>query len=207
MGGESRIGRDPRAGGDAAVAGRHVSADDRRARSPGRRQGPGARPGGKDAMRSDEALSAGAAAVPARDRSRKQPGILGLSVARTVIELKQFFRQPQSAVFTFALPLLLLLLFGSIFSGTIKGPPGVKAVDFRQYFLAGMIASGVMSTCFNNLAITISLEQHEGLLKRLSLTPLPPAAYFAGKVASCLVISVIETVLMLLVATLLFGVS
>ncbi len=158
-------------------------------------------------MRSNEALSAGAAAAPARDRERKQPGILGLAVARTVIELKQFFRQPQSAVFTFALPLLLLLLFGSIFSGTIKGPPGVKAVDFRQYFLAGMIASGVMSTCFNNLAITISLEQHEGLLKRLSLTPLPPAAYFAGKVASCLVISVIETVLMLLVATLLFGVS
>ena len=135
------------------------------------------------------------------------PGLLRLTYSRTVIELKQFFRQPESAVFTFALPILLLLLFGTIFSDTITGPPGVKAVNFRQYFLAGMIASGVMSACFNNLAISISLEQSEGMLKLLALTPLPPAAYFGGKLMSCLVISVIETVLMLILGVGLFGVS
>ncbi|MEO5723780.1 MAG: ABC transporter permease [Ilumatobacteraceae bacterium] len=135
------------------------------------------------------------------------PGLIRLTGSRTAIELKQFFRQPESAVFTFALPLLLLLLFGSIFSGAIEGPPGAKAITFRQYFLAGMVASGVMSACFNNLAISISIEKSEGMLKLLGLTPLPPAAYFGGKLLSCLVISIIEAVLMLIVGLAMFGLS
>jgi ABC-2 type transport system permease protein len=137
----------------------------------------------------------------------RHPGLLPLTYSRTVLELKQFFRQPESAVFTFALPILLLLLFGSIFNDKIAGPPGVETVNFRQYFLAGMIASGVMSACFNNLAISISLEQSEGMLKLLALTPLPPAAYFGGKLVSCLLISIIETVLMLILGVALFGIS
>ena len=136
----------------------------------------------------------------------RHPGLLPLTYSRTVLELKQFFRQPESAVFTFALPILLLLLFGSPWQPQ-KGPPGVANVNFRQYFLAGMIASGVMSACFNNLAISISLEQSEGMLKLLALTPLPPAAYFGGKLVSCLLISIIETVLMLILGVALFGIS
>ncbi|MGH2631928.1 MAG: ABC transporter permease [Tepidiformaceae bacterium] len=157
-------------------------------------------------MSAEETTAARAGRATADSPARvRHPGLAGLIYSRTILELKQFFRQPESAVFTFALPILLLLLFGTIFNDKIAGPPGVETVNFRQYFLAGMIASGVMSACFNNLAISISLEQSEGMLKLLSLTPLPPAAYFGGKLMSCLVISVIETVLMLVLGVVLFG--
>ena len=158
-------------------------------------------------MSVDKAAPTSALRGASARQGMRHPGLIPLTYSRTVIELKQFFREPQSAVFTFALPILLLLLFGSIFNDKIAGPPGVESVNFRQYFLAGMIASGVMSACFNNLAISISLEQSEGMLKLLALTPLPPAAYFGGKLMSCLLISVIETVLMLALGVGLFGIA
>jgi len=143
---------------------------------------------------------------PAARRSQ-QPGILALSYARTVVELKQFFRNIESAVFTFLLPVFMLVIFASIFSFEIDGPQGEEPLKFRQYFVAGMIASGIFSTTFSSLALSISIEQHSGMLKRLAGTPLPRVAYFAGKAALATIASVIQTALMLLIGVTLYGLS
>ena len=45
-----------------------------------------------------------------------------------------------------------------------------------------MIASGVVLSSFQSLAIAIAIERDDGTLKRLRGTPMPPAAYFLGKV-------------------------
>lgn len=134
-----------------------------------------------------------------RPSRRLSLGRLGLE--RVELELKAFFRNRQAAVFTFAFPVLLLVLFASIFHGRI----GFTNVDFRQYFLAGIIASGIVSTSFNNLAIGMSFERHSGVLKRLAGTPMPKAAYFMGKMGLTLVAGVIQTALMLLLAVTLYG--
>jgi len=42
----------------------------------------------------------------------KMPSVRTVGVARAHVELKQFFRDRQSMMFTFALPLILLLVFG-----------------------------------------------------------------------------------------------
>ena len=55
------------------------------------------------------------------------------------------------------LPVLLLVVFGSAFTGDVA--PGIK---FSQYFLAGMLASGIVYTSFQNLAITIPQERDDG---------------------------------------------
>ena len=55
-------------------------------------------------------------------------------------------------------------------------------VNFKQYFLPGMVATGLIYTGFQNLATSIPVERDQGVLKRLRGTPLPPAAYFVGKV-------------------------
>jgi ABC-2 type transport system permease protein len=121
---------------------------------------------------------------------------------RTALEVRQFFRQRDSVVFTFAFPVILLAIFGSVFDFDIQ--PGVS---FTQYFTAGMIASGVMLTSFQSLAISIAVERDEGTLKRLRGTPMPPAAYFLGKVGLVLVTSLVQTAILLGVGALLFGLS
>lgn len=133
-----------------------------------------------------------------------RPNILKLSIARTVIEVKQFTRDRRSAVFTFLFPVMLLVLFGGIIHFTIKGPGG-QVVSFRQYFIAGIVAAGIISTTFNNLATWISLEQHEGLLKRLSATPLPRAAYFAGKIGMATTVTAAQVIIMLAVGVAFYG--
>jgi ABC-2 type transport system permease protein len=121
------------------------------------------------------------------------PSVTRLSLSRTALELKSFFRRREAVVFTFSLPVVLLIIFGSIFHGTV----GTTGVSFRLYFTAGIIASGIMSTTFVNLGISIVLEREDGTLKRLAGTPMPKTAYFAGKALSSLVIAAIEVAILL----------
>jgi ABC-2 type transport system permease protein len=128
------------------------------------------------------------------------PGIVRAGMVRSAVELKSFFRNRQSLVFSLLLPVLLLLVLGSIFGGTVRG----TAVSFRQVFMAGIIAAGLMSVSFSNLAINIALERDDGTIRRLATTPMPRSAYFAGKVARVLVTGVLETAVLLVLSVALF---
>lgn len=128
------------------------------------------------------------------------PSTVELGLARTGIEVREFFRQRDSFIFTFAFPVILLFIFGSVFSDDIA--PGVS---FTQYFTAGMVASGIMLSSFQSLAIGIAIERDDGTLKRLRGTPMPQSSYFLGKVGLVLVTSVIQMGILLAVGALAFG--
>ena len=122
----------------------------------------------------------------------KIPSALSLGFRRGGLEIRQFARQRESVVFTLFFPVILLIIFGSVFKNTIA--PGVT---FSQYFVAGMIASGLVNTGFQALAITIPLERDFGALKRLRGTPMPASSYFIGK-AILVSVSMVVQILMLL---------
>lgn len=130
-----------------------------------------------------------------------QPSTLRVGLRRGSIEIRQFMRERDAVVFTLGFPVGLMVLFASIFSGEIEN----TGVDMRQVFVAGMIAAGIMSTSFQSLAISIAIERDDGTLKRLAGTPMPRASYFIGKVVLVVVTGVIETVLLLVIGTALFG--
>jgi ABC-2 type transport system permease protein len=132
------------------------------------------------------------------------PGTSSIGWQRFRIELKEFFRGRESVIFTFSFPMLLLLVFGSVFSGVADPKTGVT---YAQYFLAGMIASGLVYSGFQQLAFAIPMERDDGTLKRLRGTPMPAAAYFLGKFGVVLVGYVGQVVLLLLIGVLLFDVT
>jgi ABC-2 type transport system permease protein len=132
----------------------------------------------------------------------KRPGALRLGLLRFRLEMVQFLRGRESVVFTLIFPVILLALFGAVFNRDIA--PGV---NFTQYFVAGMIASGLLASSFTNLAIQIPIERDAGTLKRLAGTPMPKSSYFIGKVLMVLVVSLLADALLLLVGTLAFGVK
>ena len=132
--------------------------------------------------------------APSLDRAAPRlPGAVGLGLHRGALEIKAFFRQRELVVFTFALPVILMVIFATIFNGTIAG----TGVSYRQYFIAGIIASGIMSATFVNIGISVATERDDGTLKRLAGTPLPKTAYFAGKAISALVIAGLEVAILL----------
>jgi ABC-2 type transport system permease protein len=148
-----------------------------------------------------------APAAPPPDRAPppddRLPGLLSLSLARGGLEIRDFFRNRQAVAFTFALPIILLLLFGSVYGGEI----GDTGVDIRLYFIAGIIASGIMSTTFVSIGIDAAIERDEGTVKRLAGTPLPATAYFAGKAITALLLSVAETVVLIALGVAFFHLS
>jgi ABC-2 type transport system permease protein len=122
--------------------------------------------------------------------------VLRLSLYQTGLEIRQFLRSRAAVVFTLLFPVMLLVIFAAIF--TFEIAPGLQ---FSQYFIAGMIAAGLLSVGFQSLAIQIPIERDRGVLKRLRGTPMPKAVYFAGKIGMVLAIGLVETGLLLAVAT------
>jgi ABC-2 type transport system permease protein len=131
---------------------------------------------------------------------QRAPSALRLGLYRAVIELKAFLRERDAVVFTFALPAVMLALLGSLFSRVYSGTD----VTAAQYLAPSMIAAGVASTTFVNLGIGIAGDRDDGTLKRLRGAPMPPAAYFIGKILMVLVITFAEVVVLLGIAVALF---
>jgi ABC-2 type transport system permease protein len=153
-------------------------------------------------MRTTAPVSGSSIATSSASTGRA-PSLLALGMARTAIEVKQFFRERDSMVFTFAFPVIMLFIFGSVFRDQYPAP----GVSFTQYFTAGMIASGVVLSSFQSLAIGIAVERDDGTLKRLHGTPMPPGAYFLGKIGLVIVTSVVQAAVLLVIGALLFDLT
>jgi ABC-2 type transport system permease protein len=106
-----------------------------------------------------------------------------------------FWRSREAAFFTFLLPIIFLVLLGSIY-GDRDTIGGVKA---GTYLLAGLLGYGIVSTAFAGLAIQIVVRRESGVLKRVRGTPLPPRVYLLAVIASTLVVIALEAVIQLLI--------
>ena len=69
-----------------------------------------------------------------------------------------------------------------------------------------MIATGVMLTSFQAMAISIAIERDDGTLKMLRGTPMPSLAYFIGKVGQVLLTTVVQIALLLVLAAFAYSV-
>ncbi len=107
---------------------------------------------------------------------------------------KAFWRNPASAFFTFAFPLMFLVIFTALLGhGTVH--LGSHTVHLSTYYVAAMAAFAVISACYNNLAITVTFQREAGILKRTNGTPLPAAAFLGARVLHALAVSVLLVVL------------
>jgi ABC-2 type transport system permease protein len=70
-----------------------------------------------------------------------------------------------------------------------------------------MIASGLVNTGFQQLAITIPMERDFGTLKRLRGTPMSVSSYFIGKALLVTTLMIIQTALLLIFGSLMFGLN
>ena len=129
---------------------------------------------------------------------------LALVLLQIRYEQKLYWRSPSSAMFTFLFPILLLVIFASLnYSATLRALGGIS---YNQYYVPGIVAFGVISACFSNLAIGLCFRRDSGVLKRIRGTPLPPWVFMAGNIGSSLVVSAILTVLTTAVGVAFYGV-
>lgn len=119
-------------------------------------------------------------------------------------ELRGFRRNPAGVFFTLGLPVLMLVIFT-----TLNRDEHVRAADnrtFASYFVPGMLAFGVMSATYGNLAARFVFRREAGLLKRARSTPMPPTALLGGIIGNAIVVSGCITVVVLAVGRLAYDV-
>ena len=113
-----------------------------------------------------------------------------LTVSQIRYVNKAFWRNPASAFFTFAFPLMFLVIFTSLLGHGEVHVAG-RVVHQSTYYVAAMAAFAVITACYNNIAIGITFQRDSGILKRTNGTPLPAAIYFTARVVHALLVAVL----------------
>jgi ABC-2 type transport system permease protein len=98
-----------------------------------------------------------------------------------------YWRSREAAFFTFLLPIIFLVLLGSVY-----GDDDIDGIKGSTYLLAGLLGYGVVATAFAGLSITMVLRRESGVLKRVRGTPLPTSVYLAAVIVSTLVVLTLE---------------
>jgi ABC-2 type transport system permease protein len=105
-----------------------------------------------------------------------------------------FWRSYEAAFFTFFLPILFLVLLGSVY-----GDERIEGIRGATYLVAGLLGYGVVATAFAGLAITLVVRREAGVLKRVRGTPLPTSVLLAAAIASTLAVIALQVVAQVLV--------
>ncbi len=130
-------------------------------------------------------------------------GLVALYWDRTRFEIRSLLRDRRTVMFSMLLPVFLLAIFGSVFNNQKLA----YGVSFAQYFVAGMLASGLLYSSFQLLAIAIPEERTNGTLKRLVGSPIPRSVYFVGKFGSSLFIYFFQAIVLLALGHLAYHVN
>lgn len=116
------------------------------------------------------------------DYLRKTPSLIAMIIGRTKTEMREYFGRWETIFFIFLFPSLMFALFSSVFANSITGE-----VNAAQYLLPAMLSQGFMASSFQVIAMGITTERENGILKRLRATPMNAAVYISAKVIAMLI--------------------
>jgi ABC-2 type transport system permease protein len=137
------------------------------------------------------AISAATAPAGRPRRLRHESRLLAHQVG---YEQLSFWRNPQSAIFTFVFPILFVAIMGALF-GSVGKSSYFGGLSALQYYVPTIAALSVLGSCYGQLAVALAARRQAGILKRVRATPLPARAYFAGLLAHCVLVSVVDIAL------------
>lgn len=107
---------------------------------------------------------------------------VALMAQQAAFGIRGGFRNMRAVVFTIIFPIVLLVLFNSVFSGkngTTKSE-GAR-VNFASYFTPGIVAYSIMLTGFSGLLIALTTNRERGLLKRCAGRRCRPGCSSVGR--------------------------
>jgi len=129
-------------------------------------------------------------------------GDLALAGAQSRYSVKGFLREPRTLIFTAVFPVLLLVLFATIFGNRDTVFAGLSVRE-SAWYTASIISYEIMITGFSALAISVVTAREGGLLKRFRGTPMPSWVYLTSKIVQTTLV-VIVTVAILVAFGVLF---
>ena len=109
-------------------------------------------------------------------------------------EERAFRRNPAKAFFTFAFPLILLVILNVIFGNIDLSVPGGIASG-ATFYVPAIMTLTVVNSCYTGLAISFAINRDEGVLKRIRGAPIPTWAFLLARVSHTTLVMLVLTVI------------
>ena len=120
---------------------------------------------------------------------------------------KAFWRNPASAFFTFAFPLMFLVIFSVLLGNDSTHVEGfVAEIKQSTFYTPAIIAFSVVTACYTNIGISLTFARDQGVLKRTRGTPMPAAGYLVARVIHAVFVAILLTVICAAFGRILYGV-
>jgi ABC-2 type transport system permease protein len=117
---------------------------------------------------------------------------------------KTFWRNPASVFFTVMFPVVLLLIFATVFGDqTVEVEGGIETTS---YYVPAIITLAVISATMQSLAMSLVIAREDGRLKRGRGTPMPAWVFVAGRVGNSIVVALLMLVLIAAIGRVLYSV-
>jgi ABC-2 type transport system permease protein len=129
---------------------------------------------------------------------------LALALRQVRFTNKAFWRNPASAGFTFAFPLMFLVIFTALFGNdticlnpALKPCPGSLTINTSTFYVSAIAAFSIITATYTNLAISVAFTRDAGVLKRVRGTPLPAWAYMFGRIVHAILVTALLVVIVI----------
>jgi ABC-2 type transport system permease protein len=103
---------------------------------------------------------------------------------------KAFWRNPANAFFTFAFPLMFLVIFTALF-GTGTVPVAGREINTSTFYVGAIATFSIITATYTNLAINISFTRDLGVLKRIRGTPIAAWSFMVGRILHAILVTLL----------------
>lgn len=121
-------------------------------------------------------------------------------------ENRTFWRNPPAAVFTFVFPLFFLVIFTTTFGNKTVEQSG-RTVAGATFYVPAIAAFSIISACYTNLAMTVTLSRERGTLKRIRGTPLPAGTYLGAKLGHAALIAALLVMIVVIFGAVFYDIA
>jgi len=133
-------------------------------------------------------------------------GPVALLVHQARHELLVSVRNPRARFFTFAFPILLLVIFASVFGHGTTTVDGVS-VRLTRFYVPGIMTLSIITATYAGLVISMTAARESGVLKRRRATPVSPAILIGGQAVATLATAIVMSCLLLVIARVGYGIG
>lgn len=126
----------------------------------------------------------------------------------TWLELKLFFREPITVIFSLALPVLNLFVLGGVFGNT-PDPEGeiYRGAGAMNYYIPAYVGLVIASMGLIGLPAHLAAYRERGVLRRWRASSMPVWSILAAQLAVTLVVSIAGTILLVALGWVTFEVT
>ncbi len=118
---------------------------------------------------------------------------------------KAFWRNPAAVFFTVGFPVILLLIFATVFGDQTLDLRG--GIDTTTYYVPAIITLAVISATMQSLAMSLVIAREDGRLKRGRGTPMPAWVFIAGRIGNSIVTALMMLALIAVLGSVFYDVA